>query len=151
MTCIGARRSSKYSQIGTPTAELAAFERLTKSPQTYNGRNGVVTISRLFLIGSISYLQVTMTYMGAWMSLKFGQIRLLVPMTTDSSCSLLFYFYNGKYGAATFSRLFYPIILILAGNDDTHNSSEEFEFLPDPTTDCGVSCPWASEKIPIDL
>ena len=22
-----------------------------------------------------------------------------------------------------------------------HESSEEFEFLPDPTTDCGVSCP----------
>ena len=39
--------------------------------------------SRLFLMGSISYLQVTMTYMRAWMSLKFGQIQLLVPMVTD--------------------------------------------------------------------
>ena len=42
-----------------------------------------------------------MTYMGAWVGLKFGQI---------------------------------------AGNDDMHESSEEFEFLPNPTTDCGVSC-----------
>ena len=41
-----------------------------------------------------------------------------------------------------FSRLFfYPILFILAGNDDMHESSEDFDFLPDPTTDCGVSCP----------
>ena len=75
--------SSKFSQIGLPTAELAALERLKKSPLTYNGKNGVAALSRLFLIGSITYLQVTMTYMRAWMSLKFGQIRLLVPMATD--------------------------------------------------------------------
>ena len=48
----------------------------------------------------------------------------------------------GKNGVATFSRLFfYPILFILAGNDDMHESSEEFEIRPDPTTDCGVSCP----------
>ena len=35
----------------------------------------VVTFSQLFLIGSISYLQVTMTYIRAWMSSKFCQIR----------------------------------------------------------------------------
>ena len=28
-------------------------------------------------------MQVTMTYIRAWMSLKFGQIRLLVPMASD--------------------------------------------------------------------
>ena len=32
-----------------------------------------------------------------------------------------------------------------------HESSEEFEIRPDLTTDCGVNCPLASEKIPIDL
>ena len=32
MTCMGARRSSKFSQIGPSTAELAALERLKKSP-----------------------------------------------------------------------------------------------------------------------
>ena len=46
---------------------------------------------------------------------------------------------------------FYPIFFILAGNDDMHESLEEFEFRPDLNTDCGVSCPLASEKIPIDL
>ena len=42
----------------------------------YNLKNGVATFSRLFLMGSFSYLQVMMTYLRAWMSLKFGQIRL---------------------------------------------------------------------------
>ena len=68
------------------------------------------------------------------MSLKFGQIRLLVSMATDrvimeTQCCHFF------------SAVFYPILFILAGNDDMHESSEEFEILPDPTTDCGVSCP----------
>ena len=46
----------------------------------YNLKNGVATFSRLFLMGSFSYLQVMMTYIRAWMSLKFGQIR---PRTTE--------------------------------------------------------------------
>ena len=83
MTCMRARRSSKFSQIRQPTSELAALERLKKSPYSYNGKNDVATFSQLLLIGSVSYLQVTMTYMRAWMSLKFGQIRLLVSMATD--------------------------------------------------------------------
>ena len=40
-----------------------------------------------------------------------------------------------------FSAVFYPILFILAGNDDMHESLEEFEIQPDPTTDYGVSCP----------
>ena len=43
----------------------------------------VSTFSRLFLIGSFSYLQVMITYMSAWMSLKFSQIQLVVTMVTD--------------------------------------------------------------------
>ena len=46
----------------------------------YNLKNGVATFSRLFFLGSLSYLQVMMTYIRAWMSLKFGQIR---PRTTE--------------------------------------------------------------------
>ena len=41
----------------------------------YNLKNDVATFSRLFMMGSFSYLQVTMTYIRAWISLKFGQIR----------------------------------------------------------------------------
>ena len=48
--------------------------------------------------------------------------------------------------------IFYPMLFILAGNDDMHENSKEFEIQPDPTTDSGVSCPLASEKkIPLDL
>ena len=46
---------------------------------------------------------------------------------------------------------FYPILFILAGNDDMHESLEEFKIWLDLTTDCGVSCPGTSEKIAIDL
>ena len=51
-----------------------------------------------------------------------------------------------------FSVAFDPILFMLAGNEDMHKISDEFEFRPDRrTTDYGVSCPWASKKIPIDL
>ena len=50
-----------------------------------------------------------------------------------------------------FSIAFDPILFKLAGNEDMHNILDEFEFRPDQTTDYGVSCPLASEKIPIDL
>ena len=83
--------------------------------------------------------------MRAWMILKFGQIRLLVSMATDRVVMK-------KNSVATFSRLFfYRLLFILAGNDDMNESSEELEIRPDLTADCGVSCPLASEKIPIDL
>ena len=44
------------------------------------GKNGVITFSRMLLIRSFSYLQVTMTCMRTWMSSKFGLIR---PRTTE--------------------------------------------------------------------
>ena len=96
----GARRSSKFSQIQPTTAELAALECLKKNPLTYKGKNVVATFSWLFLIRSISYLQVTITYMRVWMSLKFGQIRLLVSMARDRVIM-------EKNGVATFSLLFF--------------------------------------------
>ena len=46
----------------------------------FNLENDVATFSQLFLMGSFSYLQVMMTYIRAWMSLYFGQIR---PRTTE--------------------------------------------------------------------
>ena len=44
------------------------------------GEKGDITFSRLFLYGSFLYLQVTMKYIRACMSSKFGQIR---PRTTE--------------------------------------------------------------------
>ena len=49
-TFITSQRSLKFGQIGPRTAELAALERLGKSPLTYNGRNLVNTLAPSFLI-----------------------------------------------------------------------------------------------------
>ena len=75
-----------------------------------------------------------MTYMKAWMSLKFGQIRLLVSMATDMVLIK-------KKCCHFFSGVLYRILFALAGNDDMHESWEDFEIRPDPTTNWGVSCP----------
>ena len=48
-----------------------------KHPLTYNGENGVSTFSRLLLIRSFLYLQITKTCIKSWTSLNFGQIGLL--------------------------------------------------------------------------
>ena len=66
------------------TTVLAALERLKKFPYTYNGENDVITFSPLFFIRSFSYLQAMRTCIKARMSSKFGQIRPLVSMATDS-------------------------------------------------------------------
>ena len=42
---------------------------------------------------------------------------------------------------------FEMIILILAGNEDMHESLDEFKFWPDTTTNSRVICPCASEKL----
>ena len=68
------------------------------------------------------------------MSLKFGQISPLVSMATDRVIM-------EKWCCHFFSAVFYPILFILAGNDDMNESSKEFEIRPDLTTDCGVSYP----------
>ena len=57
----------------------------------------------------------------------------------------------GKWCLHLFSVVFDPIFFILAGNEDMHKISDEFEFRLDRTIDYGVSCPWASKKFPIDL
>ena len=68
------------------------------------------------------------------MSLKSSQIQPLVSMVTDRVMM-------GKMVSPLFSAVFHPFLFILAGNDDMHECSDEFEFRPDWTTDCGVSCP----------
>ena len=56
------------------------------------------------------------------------RIRTLVSMATVSSHRVI-------------SNAFGRILFILAGNDDMHESFDEFEIWPDWTTDYGVSCP----------
>ena len=67
------------------------------------------------------------------MSLKFGQIRLLVSMVTDrvKMGKTVSPFFLGCFSSVPFHTCIY---------DDMHESLDEFEFRPDWTTDCGVSC-----------
>ena len=97
--------------------------------------------SRLFLIGSISYLQVVRTYIKAYMSLNFGQIP---PLTTQLAALERLKNWCHHVISVDIDSIFFK----LAGNKDMHNIMNEFEFRPDRTTDCGVSCPWASKKYP---
>ena len=49
--------------------------------------------------------------------------------------------YNGENNVSTFSLLFFQIFFKLAGNEDRHKISDEFEFRPDRTTPYRVRCP----------
>ena len=144
MTYIRACMSSKFGQIRPRTTELVALERRKKKTHRHNGENYVITFSRLFLIGSFSYLQVMRTCIKAWMSLNLGQIP---PLTMELAA--LERLKNRRHHF--FSVAIDPILFKLTGNEDMHNILDEFEFRPDRTTDYGVSCTGASEKIPIDL
>ena len=105
MTYIRACISLKFGRIRPRTTELAALERRKKFPETYNGGNYIITFSRLFLIGTFSYLQVMRTCIKAWMSLNLGQIppltmelaaleRLKIDVTTFSPLLLIRSFSN---------------------------------------------------------
>ena len=85
-TIIISRMSSNFGQVRPQIAELAALERLEKSPYTYNGKNVVATLAPLFLIGSSSFLQVTRTTISSQMSSNFDQIRLLTAELSALVC-----------------------------------------------------------------
>ena len=75
--------SLKFGQIQPSSAELAAIERLKKSPNTLNGKNCVATFSQQlpFLIRPVSYLQVVMTHVSSD-DFKIGKIQ---PQSTKLS------------------------------------------------------------------
>ena len=74
---IKSRKGSKLGSIPQRVYEFAALERLEKSLLTYNGRNLVATLVPSFSNGSASFLQVTRSFMKAWMNLNFDKIPSL--------------------------------------------------------------------------
>ena len=74
MTCVRARRSSKFGQIRTPTAELAALESLKKFPYAFNGKNCVakffsaVLDQIIFIFAGNDYIHKSLD------EFEFGQI-----------------------------------------------------------------------------
>ena len=73
-TPIKSQMGSKLGSIRRRTYELAALERLEKSPYTYNGRNVVTILVLSILNGSSSFLHTIRTTIKAWMSLNFVKI-----------------------------------------------------------------------------
>ena len=76
-TTIKSQMGSKFGKIRPGTYELAALERLEKSPKIYNGRNVVTTLVLSFLDGSSSFFQITRPTIKARMSLNFSKIPSL--------------------------------------------------------------------------
>ena len=90
-----------------------------KSPYNYNGKHGVTPFSRLFLIGSFSYLQVTMTYIRACTSSELGQIRSRTTELRDLDRlkKSMLPLFLGCFSSDPF--------FILTGNNDMHESLED--------------------------
>ena len=128
----------------------SGFHGNRKAPLTYNGENDVSTFSRLFWIWSFLYLQVTRSCIKSWMSSNFSQIG---PLTMELAALELLKISHrltmGKCCLHASSFIFDQIIIKVAGNQDRHKSSEEFDLGPDQTTHFGVTCPWMTKVLHI--
>ena len=117
-----------------------------KPTLTYNGEKGVSIFSRLLLLRSFLYLQVTRTCIKSRTSSNFGQIgplsmELAALERLKKSPRLIM----GKCCLHASSFIFDRIIIKIAGNEDRHKSSVEFDFGPNNTTHLGVTCPWVTK------
>ena len=118
---------------------------------------GVTMLACLFLIESSSKLLVTRTGIKARTSLILGRIRLL---TLEFIALEWWKFYTsepeylwgqlanlgimGKWCLHASLFVFDRIIIKVAGNQDRHKSSVEFDFGLNQTTHFGVTCPWSN-------
>ena len=117
-----------------------------KPPLTYNRENGVYTFSRLLLIRSLLYLQVTRTCIKSRTNSKFSQIGLLTTeLAVLESQKISHRLILGKWCLHASSFIFDRIIIKVAGNQDRHKSSAEFDFGPNQTTHFEVTCPWVTK------
>ena len=102
-----------------------------------------------FLMGSSSYLQVMRTSITSRTSSKFGQIG---PRTAELAALAHLEKSPLTYNGRKLVNNLVPSFLIrsssfFAGNEDMHESLDEFKFRPDNTTNSRVICPCASEKL----
>ena len=100
-----------------------------------------------FLSDFFSNLQVTRTGIQSRMSSNFGQIG---PLPTElgplSVWKISHRLIMEKWCLQASSFIFNRISVKLAGNQDRHNISDEFEFGPDRISHFGVTCPWGRIK-----
>ena len=85
-------------------------------------------------------------------SLNFRQIG---PLPTELSAlvhlKISHTLIMGKWCLQASSFIFYRIFVQLAGNQDRHKISDEFEFRPDRISHFRVICPWGRIKFSIDI
>ena len=102
-----------------------------KFPLTYNGENDVSTLTPSVLTRS-SNLQITRTGIKSWTSTNFGQIG---PLPSELSAlehlKISYRHIMGKWCLQASTFICYQIFVKLAGNQDRHKISDEFEFCLD--------------------
>ena len=87
-----------------------------------------------FFDGSSSLLQITRQTIQACMSLNFGKISSLTSALAALERLKIIINYCDHSSAFIFDWIF-----ILAGNKNTHKTSDGFKRRPDRTLGCGVS------------
>ena len=99
---------------------------MEKSPQTYNGENDV---SILFILAGNNDIHKSLDVFefGQGQKTDFGVSR---PFASKNRCIHFF----------SIAIDLIHLIHKLAGNKDMHEISDEYEFRPDLTIDCEVSC-----------
>ena len=89
---------------------------------------------------------VTRTGIKSLTSSNFDQIG---PLTTELAAlerlKISHRLIMGKWCLHASPFIFYRIFIKLAGNQDRHKSSVEFDFGPNQTTHFGVTCPWVTK------
>ena len=123
----------------------SGFHGNRKPPLTYNGENDVSTFSRLFLIRSFLYFAGNKDMHKISDEFEFRPDR-----TTDYGVSCPWGLKKsklimGKWCLHASSFIFDRIVIKVAGNQDRHKSSNEFDFGMDQTTNFGVTCPWMTK------
>ena len=102
----------------------------------------MATLAPSFLFGSSLLLEVTRTSITSRISSNFDQIGPLTAELSALECLKNHILCCGHSSIFVFQWIFF----ILAGNKDNYSILHEFEFRPDLTSDCGVSCPLVFEK-----
>ena len=115
-----------------------------KPPLTYNGENGVSTFFQLFLIlilaGDVDMHKISDEF--EFRPDRTTDYGVSCPWTSKQISHRLI---MGKCCLHASSFIFDRIIIKVAGNQDWHKSSVEFEFGPNQTTHFGVTCPWVTK------
>ena len=139
-TCIKAWMSSNFGQIPPPTPELSALARLKNCCE----HSSAYIFDWIFFIlaGNEDIHNISEEF-GIWPD-RTKDCGLNCPWASGKNLHRLIMEESCEHSS---SFIFDWINLILAGNQDMHESLNEFKFRPDTTTNSRVICPCTSEKL----